>query len=163
MCLSGARKTNSDALTDFDARVASENTEVAKPIPCLLAFPRPAFGLTGARERQRTARIRDAGVREDLPEPEPHLESLLPGVRIASVACGSRPVGQIGRDNFLFADGEQFTCFDACDSNNDGVLDIGDVIRKVFVLFQSSTPLPAPYPDCGPLPGADCVLYTNCF
>lgn len=57
-------------------------------------------------------------------------------------------------------------CLLACDSNDDDVIDLGDVLAGLLALFaQPSVSLPAPYPDCGfdPTPGnLTCSQVTLC-
>ena len=40
-------------------------------------------------------------------------------------------------------------CLDACDTNDDGVLDLSDGISLAFHLFAMGAPPPPPYPGCG--------------
>ncbi len=56
---------------------------------------------------------------------------------------------------FLFGGGRPFPCEDACDINDDGGIDIGDVIYAINYLFLHGPPPPAPYPRCGIDPTRD--------
>ena len=50
----------------------------------------------------------------------------------------------------LFRVGGPVGCEDACDSNDDGILEIGDSVYKLFALFAESFPPPfPPHPECG--------------
>ena len=51
---------------------------------------------------------------------------------------------------YLFEGGKGLSCQDACDSNDDGVLNIADPIALLNHLFADGGPLPAPHPGCGP-------------
>ena len=46
-------------------------------------------------------------------------------------------------------------CDAALDSNDDGEIDITDAVFELLALFAGGTPIPAPYPDCGPDTTAD--------
>lgn len=47
-------------------------------------------------------------------------------------------------------------CLDACDNNDDGLLNLADVIAQLTFLFApTSVPLPAPSDGCGPDPTSD--------
>lgn len=63
------------------------------------------------------------------------------------------PVSLLGH---LFPNGGTPTalaCLDACDANDDELLDVADVIDMLTALYVAGTgPLPAPYPGCGPDP-----------
>jgi hypothetical protein len=61
--------------------------------------------------------------------------------------------------------GLQFTCLDALDVNDDGVVDISDAIYHFGVLFTGGLPPPPPFDQCGIDPTEDsliCDLYQNC-
>lgn len=65
----------------------------------------------------------------------------------------------------LFTDPLQTpTCPDACDSNDDGRLDVADAIAPLSALFFGTNLPSAPYPGCGPDPNADGLgcLTTTC-
>jgi hypothetical protein len=49
-------------------------------------------------------------------------------------------------------------CQDAGDTNDDGVLDVADVVKLLNYLFGDGTPLPAPFPGCGIDPTDDLLL-----
>ena len=49
----------------------------------------------------------------------------------------------------LFSSPQPIHCEDACDSNDDGLIDIADAISLLNGLFQSQ-PLPMPWMVCGP-------------
>ncbi|MEM7167130.1 MAG: LamG-like jellyroll fold domain-containing protein [Planctomycetota bacterium] len=65
---------------------------------------------------------------------------------------------------FLFASGPLSTCSDACDANDDGMLDLTDPISVLCALFcVPAQGLPAPGVGCGPDPSSgdtlDCISY----
>ena len=51
--------------------------------------------------------------------------------------------------SWLLSDGAAPPCSDACDSNDDGLLDISDGIHSLGALFVGTALPPAPYPQCG--------------
>lgn len=66
--------------------------------------------------------------------------------------------------NFLFTTGEPASCNDACDVDDEGTLNLSDVINMLCALFCSPAPdLPSPYGVCGVDPTDDqllCESYT---
>lgn len=58
--------------------------------------------------------------------------------------------------SFLFQTGAP-SCESACDANDDGLFDISDPIALLSHLFIVGTPLPAPFPACGPEPTPDAL------
>ncbi|MFN0060159.1 MAG: di-heme oxidoredictase family protein [Planctomycetota bacterium] len=58
----------------------------------------------------------------------------------------SDAISQLGG---LFSGGAQPTCDDACDVNDDGQLDVGDVIFSLSYQFSSGIAPAAPFPSCG--------------
>jgi hypothetical protein len=65
---------------------------------------------------------------------------------------------------WLFLDGEPGGCADACDSNDDGSLDVSDPVHMLIRLFVDGVPLPEPL-DCGADPTEDglaCSLHPAC-
>ena len=53
--------------------------------------------------------------------------------------------------NFLFGGGARGTCDDACDSNDDGSLNVADALLTLNYLFTSGPLPPEPGPSpCGP-------------
>ena len=46
-------------------------------------------------------------------------------------------------------------CEDAADTNDDGALDVSDVVSVLQFLFSGSPSPPAPYPDAGSDPTPD--------
>ena len=58
--------------------------------------------------------------------------------------------------DYQFSGGIEPGCFDACDCNDDGILDLSDAINLLGYLFLGQTPPPQPGPtDCGPDPTVD--------
>ena len=54
-------------------------------------------------------------------------------------------------------------CLDSADCNGDGSLNISDPVTLLGAQFGApTTPLPAPYPDCGAAPLMGCVGYLSC-
>ncbi len=53
---------------------------------------------------------------------------------------------------WIYADGAEPDCQDACDANDDGRIDISDPIYTLFYLFTASAAPPAPFPSPGPDP-----------
>ncbi|MEM7262994.1 MAG: hypothetical protein AAF488_13460, partial [Planctomycetota bacterium] len=49
---------------------------------------------------------------------------------------------------FLFTGGSASDCWDACDMNDDGVVDLSDAAFALASLFQSAAPLPPPGLEC---------------
>ncbi|MGE4618647.1 MAG: HYR domain-containing protein [Planctomycetota bacterium] len=66
----------------------------------------------------------------------------------------------------LFAGGVDSTCDDAADSNDDGSIDVSDVITILGFQFNGTNPPPAPFDNCGVDPtdgdGLGCALYNAC-
>lgn len=65
----------------------------------------------------------------------------------------------------LFFGSGSCPCDDASDINDDGMVDISDVIYKLGFLFLSGPPPPSPYPGCGPDPtldGIGCASFPPC-
>jgi len=58
----------------------------------------------------------------------------------------SDPIGLL---HYLLIEGPSPRCSDACDINDDGMLDISDGIYALGGLFGVGAPPLAPYPDCG--------------
>ena len=64
---------------------------------------------------------------------------------------------------YMFAGGEKPGCIDACDNNDDGVLNIADPIYLLNLLFIQGPPLPDPGGFCGSDPTEDsleCLAFT---
>ena len=66
--------------------------------------------------------------------------------------------------NFNFQNGPAGNCAESCDANDDNMMgpDISDATYIFAYRFQNGPPPPAPFPDCGPVPGADCDLFNSC-
>lgn len=61
---------------------------------------------------------------------------------------------------FMFGGGSQPSCLDSCDANDDGMLDLADVIALLCGMFCSpAMPLPEPFTNCGVDPTEDAL---NC-
>jgi poly(3-hydroxybutyrate) depolymerase len=61
--------------------------------------------------------------------------------------------------------GEEATCADAVDADDDGVLGLGDPVAVLEHLFAGAAALRAPYPSCGPDPTPDafaCAFPAGC-
>ena len=56
---------------------------------------------------------------------------------------------------FLFLEGEEPSCLDAADSNDDGKLDLSDAIYVLGHLFLGGPAPPAPFPKAGVDPTPD--------
>jgi len=57
------------------------------------------------------------------------------------------------------------SCTDSCDSNDDGTINIADVVFGLGTLFSGGPNPPDPFGDCGEDPTADsidCAEYNNC-
>ena len=66
--------------------------------------------------------------------------------------------------DYLFNEGF-CSCLDACDVNDDGFVDIGDIIYKLGIIFLNQLPPPPPFPGCGPDPtpdDLDCAAFPPC-
>lgn len=65
--------------------------------------------------------------------------------------------------NNLFQMGPEGPCAEACNANGD---DMGTTVADAMFVFlyrlMDGSPPPAPFPGCGPVPGADCGSYANC-
>ncbi len=59
------------------------------------------------------------------------------------------------RRTCLFQGDTAPTCFDACDTNDDGGIDISDVIFILAYFFQQGNPPGPPFPECGLDPSPD--------
>lgn len=57
----------------------------------------------------------------------------------------------------LFGPAQPLACADACDSNDDGQLDIADAVRTLTYLFAGGVALPPPFPGCGTDPSSDAI------
>lgn len=57
----------------------------------------------------------------------------------------------------LFANGPASPCEDACDTNDDGALNLSDAILGLDYLFGSNVPLPQPASSCGMDPTLDAL------
>ncbi len=64
--------------------------------------------------------------------------------------------------NDLFEDAESGPCAAACDVNGDEDYNQSDAIFTFNYQFLDGPEPPAPFPDCGIVPGADCVAYDGC-
>ncbi|OUU21801.1 MAG: hypothetical protein CBC13_08515 [Planctomycetia bacterium TMED53] len=64
--------------------------------------------------------------------------------------------------NELFLQGPSGTCFAACDANDDNRYDQADAIFIIAYRLQDGPMPAAPFPDCGPVAGANCDATTNC-
>lgn len=58
---------------------------------------------------------------------------------------------------YLFVGTFDPPCIDACDSNDDGVVDVSDPVYLLQFLFQAGPALPEPYPACGSDPTPDAL------
>ncbi|MFN0059778.1 MAG: dockerin type I repeat-containing protein [Planctomycetota bacterium] len=61
--------------------------------------------------------------------------------------------------------GQVVTCEDACDINNDGLINLADSVYILDHLFKQGSPPVAPFPECGPDPDEDlldCEGYSHC-
>jgi hypothetical protein len=52
-------------------------------------------------------------------------------------------------------------CLDACDSNDDGMVDLNDVLNTLYFLFEQRGDIPAPYPGEGYDPTPDGNICIN--
>jgi len=64
--------------------------------------------------------------------------------------------------NVIFFGGSLLGCEVACDHNGDTTFDVADYIYMVNYFFLDGPTLPAPFPSCGPVPGAVCTNEPNC-
>jgi hypothetical protein len=66
----------------------------------------------------------------------------------------------------LFAGGSNPTCDDAADANDDGNIDVSDIISILSFQFNGGSPPPPPFANCGVDPtvndGLGCILYSTC-
>jgi hypothetical protein len=66
----------------------------------------------------------------------------------------------------LFSNSGNSNCMDAADANDDGSVDVSDVISILGYQFNGTNPPPAPYPNCGVDPAGGtslgCISYTSC-
>ena len=66
----------------------------------------------------------------------------------------------------LFGGGPESICQDAADANDDGGIDVSDVIFVLSFQFGGGAAPPAPFGQCGVDPtyldGLDCVSYGSC-
>jgi len=66
----------------------------------------------------------------------------------------------------LFAGGANPTCEDAADANDDGNIDVSDIITILGFQFNGTNPPPPPFDNCGVDPtvtdGLSCILYNSC-
>ena len=58
---------------------------------------------------------------------------------------------------FLFLGSQEPPVLDACDSTDDGIVDITDGIYILSFLFAGGPPPPAPYESSGSDPTRDCL------
>ncbi|MFN0059929.1 MAG: hypothetical protein ACKVX7_15840 [Planctomycetota bacterium] len=67
---------------------------------------------------------------------------------------------------YLLAGGATPTCLDACDSNDDGNLNLADPLYSLMYMFVPGSPPPvSPFPSCGldPSPdGLECAAFVGC-
>ena len=63
---------------------------------------------------------------------------------------------------YMFAGGATPGCIDACDNNDDGVLNIADPIYLLNTLFIQGPPLPSPAGFCGLDPTDDDLVCESC-
>lgn len=66
----------------------------------------------------------------------------------------------------LSGSGDPIDCQHACDSNDDGALDVADAVYELSFLFTGGPPPAGPYPDCGFDPTPDdlsCESYFFCL
>ena len=67
----------------------------------------------------------------------------------------------------LFAGGMNPNCNDAADANDDGSIDVSDVISILGFQFNGTSPPPAPFPACGVDPTdtdtLGCASYNACL
>lgn len=59
--------------------------------------------------------------------------------------------------NAIFQGGDFGGCLEACDTNDDAALDVVDAIYNFNYRFSDGPQPPAPFPDCGLEPEADCT------
>lgn len=65
--------------------------------------------------------------------------------------------------NYVFADGEDPPCVEACNVNGDPRIDIGDAVYLLSYCFSDGPVPAAPFPACGEAPeGSDCVRFPWC-
>lgn len=68
--------------------------------------------------------------------------------------------------NYLFGDsGLTLECADACDGDDDGSIDVHDVVVIIQAFFAAGPGIAQPFPDCGLDPTADnlsCDIYAVC-
>ena len=113
-------------------------------------------------------------------DPQSIVEAAIDDVRLTRYLC-AEPSGDFLRGDcnssetislldalylleYLFGFGPPPECADACDVDDDGALDIGDVIRTLVALFLDGD-IPAPFPECGMDESDDaleCPVFTGC-
>ena len=59
--------------------------------------------------------------------------------------------------SYLFLGGAVPGCLDACDANDDGILNLSDGIYTLSFLFGGGTALPGPFPEAGTDTSRDCL------
>lgn len=80
---------------------------------------------------------------------------------------GSDIADAVFLSDYLFGAGAtgSATCLDACDGNDDGTVNVADIVVILGAIFGDSGPLPAPNADCGEDPtvdGLDCIVASSC-
>ena len=50
---------------------------------------------------------------------------------------------------YLIGEGDAPACEDAADANDDGNINIVDIVRMLYFAFGDADEIPAPFPDCG--------------
>ena len=67
---------------------------------------------------------------------------------------------------YLFSGAPLADCDDACDTNDDGGIDIGDAIYALSTLFSMGANPPPPFVACGSDPtggdSLDCASFLHC-
>jgi len=65
--------------------------------------------------------------------------------------------------NYLFADGADPPCIEACNANADPRVDIGDAVYLLSYCFAGGPAPPSPFPACGETAaGRDCARFSWC-
>ncbi|MCA8959709.1 MAG: hypothetical protein KDC38_04325, partial [Planctomycetes bacterium] len=106
----------------------------------------------------------------DMIQPVPTLVggtvTALPPLNILRGDCNNDAVVDLADSiivlNVIFFGGEMLGCEIACDHNGDGTFDVADYIYLTNYVFLDGPPLPAPFPTCGPVPGAECAIPPSC-
>ena len=102
-------------------------------------------------------------------EDEPPLGDRLPPADFLRGDCNENGMIEIGDAmwlaHILFVEVEELRCADACDANDDGAVNISDVIFiAAWVVGSSQIAPPEPFSECGNDPTSDglgCTVYAG--